>query len=177
MSGLHGMLEQRPWLELAKQNITNMNSRMLSQRDLHWVNHRIGLSGLTIGNDGCALTCISMVSDQFGSFQDPSQIAGNTSWFTDSGLIIWKNIEIQNVKFNWRWYIENDNQILLYLSDIENKAVILNVLSGKHWIKAMKQVKTRTGTDYLCADPWTGKTCFAKATYGNIVGSAQFLKT
>lgn len=149
---------------------------LLCQRNQHWANNKIGKSWLTIGKQGCALTCLSMVSAQFGHFMDPAQIAKNVGWFTPTGLIIWKALKIPQVNFTWRWYIENDNQILMAIND-PSKAMILNVWGGKHWVQAIKQVKTKNGFDYLCADPWTGKMCYAKQTYGNIVGSAYFIKT
>jgi len=115
-----------------------------------------------------------MGSAKFSHFVDPAWIANHVTWYTRDGLIIWNKLDIPGLKFQWRWYIENDMQILLSLSD-PMKFCILCVHNGKHWLYPIKQVRMKYGMDYLCNDPWTGKQCYAKATYKNIVGSSHFL--
>ncbi len=155
---------------------------LLSQRDVHWVNHRIGLSPYTIGKQGCALTGVSMVSGEFGGFKDPAQIASCVPLFTPQGLIQWDKIQrlIPCIKFIWRQYGESAQTISNFLV-LGQKASLLQVPinPGKneyHWLKAVKPVLLKHGLDYLCINTWTGMECYAKATYGRITGSAHFTK-
>jgi len=71
----------------------------------------------------------------------------------------------------WREYKRDDKKIQEYLKD-PNKAVILQVDNGSHWIVALRP--TILGKDYVCADPWTGKKCLAIKDYHNITGATYF---
>lgn len=150
-------------------NRTNMIQ--LCQRDIRWCDVKLGSSTLDIGHFGCTTTSLSMLSDYFGCLVYPDAIAMVKTNYTKAGLILWQNLSFQNFKFDWRDYTRNDAKIQEYLKD-PNKAVILNVSDGKHWVAAKR--KTLFGNDYVCADPWTGKDCTATKAYGNIVGAAYF---
>jgi hypothetical protein len=150
-----------------------MPIKMLSQRNPNWAEKRIGASTLTLGRWGCTTTCVSMLSDYFGHFETPAQIASVKSYFTLNGLIIWKNLNIPGMKFFWRYYGRNDTAIRLSLSG-PNSAVMLQVNNGQHWIVVLR--KTWFKNDYLCVDPWNAKTCTAIADYKNITGSSHFIR-
>lgn len=93
--------------------------------------------------------------------------------YTSGGFIIWGNIDLRCMKFEKRLQGRNDIEIQKSLKD-PNKAVILQVSSGSHWILAVR--KTLFGNDYVCIDPWTGARCTALGTYRNITGSAHFVR-
>lgn len=141
------------------------------QRDSRWQDVKLGASNLTIHSAGCTTCSISMLSDYFGCLVYPDAIAKTVKNYTKDGLILWQNLSFSCFKFDWRDYKLNDAKIQEYLKD-PNKAVILNVSNGKHWVAAKR--KTLFGNDYVCADPWTGKDCTATKAYGNITGAAYF---
>jgi len=150
----------------------------LSQKDPRWANVRIGRSATTVAKNGCTLTDVSMISDFFGSFIDPKTLASHRELFDGQGRMIWGNLVaiFHAFRFVWRQYGENDQKIQASLTP-PLKAVILEVWNKKHWLLGVRQVSTSRGIDYLCIDPLNARQCFAKATYGNVTGSAHFEKT
>lgn len=145
----------------------------LSQRDERWGAVKLGASSLDVYHYGCTTTCISMLSDYFGSLAYPDAIAKVISNYTPEGLILWTKLQFIKMSFAWREYGRNDQLIKESLKD-PNKAVILQVDDGKHWLVALRP--TLLGNDYVCLDPWTGLKCNAIATYKNITGSAHFVR-
>lgn len=114
-----------------------------------------------------------MLSDYFGQYAAPDVICGHKDWYTTAGLVLWKNVKIPRVQFTERVYGYNKAKILASLND-KNGGVLLQVSNGQHWIVAVR--KTWLKDDFLCVDPWTGKTCSALGDYSNITGSAHFKK-
>src|SRR3990167_8020957 len=145
----------------------------LSQRNPSWVSMKIGVSNLTIWRWGCTTTCLSMLSDYFKCFSSPPKIAGNGAWYTADGLIIWAKLNFPNMKFEKRVKGFDKAAIDASIKD-PNKAVILEVADGSHWVVATG--KTWFGNDYKIADPWDGKDATAIGKYKNISGSAHFIK-
>ncbi len=164
------------------QTVLSPSKFQLCQRDPHWINHVIGGSDITIGGYGCALSCVSMISAEFGDFKDPAQVAANTFLFTPDGLIYWTRVQkfVPAVKFAWRQYDFSPATIANFVSP-GLKASMLKVPINPekqqfHWLKVVKVVQLKNGVDYLCNDPYTGRQCYAKATYGKVLGSAHFIK-
>jgi len=145
----------------------------LSQRDPRWAQAKLGNSFLTVGRFGCTTACLSMVSDYFGSFVSPLDLAKNQKLYNLRGEVIWKELNFKTMKFVQRMRGRNDPAILASLKD-PNGAVILQVNYGQHWIVPLR--KTLFLKDFLCNDPWTGRTCAALADYKNITGSAHFVR-
>lgn len=149
----------------------------LSQRDPRWAGTRLGLSKLTVGRFGCTTTCISMLSDYFGCYKSPADLASQTDLYTieghssGPGLIIWGKLSFPKMKFDIRIFGERRNTILRSLKD-PKLACILQVNDGTHWVVALRP--SLFGNDYLCLDPFTGRKCLAKKTYRNVTGSAHF---
>jgi len=143
----------------------------LSQRDPRWANAHLGASNLLVGAYGCTTTVLSMFSDYFGCYLSPGEIAAHNSWYTSAGLVNWLKLAFAKMAFDWRQYGEDNARIDAALAD-PDRAVGLQVNGGKHWIACVRKVKLANGTtDYVAADPWTGRDCFAKLTYKNITGS------
>lgn len=145
----------------------------LSQRDPRWSSVRLGASQLTVGRYGCTTTCISMLSDYFGGFVRPDEIAKRAENYTKDGLVLWTKLELRKMRFEWREYQRNDAKIREALKD-PNRAVILQVDDGAHWVVALRRTMLGLGNDYVCLDPWTGKKCDVLKTYRNITGAAFF---
>lgn len=147
--------------------------KLITQRDPLWSTIKLGRSSLTIGRYGCTTCCISMVSDHFGKYVSPDKIARNEGNYTSGGLIIWGNLNLQGMKFVKRLRLYSFDEVMKSLND-PNQAVLLEVNHGQHWIVAMRKMWLKK--DFICADPWTGKTCAALGDYYNITGSAHFQK-
>lgn len=112
-----------------------------------------------------------MLSDYFKSFSPPNEIASKKDWYTNDGLIIWSKLDFATFKFDGRFYKRDDQTIRACLKD-PNRAVILQVDNGAHWVVAIS--KTFFGNDYNVVDPWFGSKKTACGTYKNITGFATF---
>lgn len=123
--------------------------KLLSQRDPKWSFKPIGQSKRTIGSDGCVITDISMLSDWYGLFKDPSWMAKNLK-FTDGGLLLWNSVSdsILPFKFTWRFYNNDESRIIPALSG--KKTACLLQLRGIHWVVGIKKI----GSYYYVADPY-----------------------
>lgn len=147
----------------------------LSQRDPRWGSIKLGASNIDLYHYGCTTTCISMLSDYFGGRIFPDAIARTVSNYTPDGLILWTKLQFAKMKFDWRGYGRDDKKIQEYLKD-PNKAVILQVNDGKHWVVATRRTPPGPGSGHICVDPRTGKQCDVLKVYKNITGAAYFSK-
>lgn len=145
--------------------------KILSQHDLLWASRKLGSSNMTVGRYGCTTTCISMLSDYFGSYKSPVELASNTNNYTSNGLIIWKNLKFDKMKFDRRSYLQDNTGIHQALID-PNKAVMLEVNDSQHWVVALRP--TWFSNSYWVADPWSGDKCNVIRRYKNITGAAFF---
>ena len=145
--------------------------KILSQRNPVWAGDNIGKTNQKIGKVGCTITCISMLSDYFGSFRTPAWFADNLK-FTKEALLYWTSVNTQKeLKFTWtfRGYGQDWNKIDSALKD-PNTAVILEV-EHYHWVVALSRIPfTRI---YRIADPWTGTKRLSSA-YKYISGFSTF---
>lgn len=153
----------------------------LSQRDLRWAGVKLGQSKLTVGRFGCTTTCISMLSDYFGCFATPAELAQgklviyDLLKYTKDGLLIWKSLNLKHMDFEKRVFGRVDFDIETSLKD-PKKAVILAVNNDAHWVVATsvnKFWRILGRNVYNIIDPWTGKKSTTRA-FKNISGSAHF---
>lgn len=138
---------------------------LISQRDPRWSFKKIGQSQWTIGQKGCVISSISMLSSYFGCFKDPGYLAKYLK-FTDGGLIIWQSIaDVLCCKFVWRGYPSNFDQSQVDEA-LKNprKGCLLNVDNGSHWVLGIYRVPLTK--KYWVADPWTGSRKF----YSGVIG-------
>ncbi len=141
-----------------------------SQNDSRWSKLYIGSSSYTFGRAGCTLTCICDLASYWNLIITPADILKYVS-VTSGGLVIWSTCNFDNFKFSRRVYVRNDREILKALRD-PDRAVILQVNKGKHWVVASGWDST-TGL-FKIADPWLGDRA-TMARYGNdITGCAYF---
>ena len=143
---------------------------ILSQRNPRWSKCKIGVSSLLVGRFGCTVTAMSMLTDYFGIWGSPEQIAGHNEWFTKDGLVTWKNLNLKAMKFEKRLYNRVDTEIMASVED-PDKAVILEV-DYSHWVVCLGR---NIFGKYRIADPWDGKKKLITA-YGEITGSAHFIR-
>ena len=155
--------------------------KYLSQRDNQWAQVSLGRSRATVGRYGCTTTCISMLTDYFGYWHSPKDLAKEIIQYTyhpkypkqSEGLILWPSVDnTKCMKFEKRLYGRKDDEILISLAD-PKKAVIFEV-NGCHWVVGVK--KTMFGNDYWIIDPWDGKKKTLTEGKYRITGSAHFIK-
>jgi len=148
----------------------------LSQRAAAWRNIKIGNTDLTVGDWGCLLTCISMLSSFFGYFISPDKLAKMPKLFDSNGKLIWSELEQVfkgKLKFQWRNYGRNNARIIASINDSAKTACLLQVNNEKHWVVATSVIAG--GIDYVCVDPIDGKLCSTRSRYPNITGSAHLI--
>ena len=147
--------------------------KFLSQTDPHWANVTLGKTRFKISKYGCTTTCISMLSDYFQCYQPPDAIAKEYVQYNMDGEIFWDTLTLSHMMWEpgLRLKQRDDKSIIVSLKD-PNKAVILNVNNGAHWVTALS--KDIFSNDYWCVDPYDGKKKLAAKTYRNIVGSSHF---
>lgn len=141
----------------------------LCQRNPEWGDKKLGASNLTIAKYGCTTTCTSMLSDYFGCYQQPDDIAAHIDWYTPEGLILWTKLNFSKMGFVWRFYKNNPQTINAAVKD-PNLACMLEV-EGKHWVVVLSKLPLLNV--YRIADPWDGKVKLSTA-YKTITGGAVF---
>lgn len=141
------------------------NPNYLSQQDPEWKKEKLGFSNLTIGSDGCTLTCLTMMVNGFGYAETPKSLnkklkgLGANSGFIGP-LVVWGGLPLLFPQIKYR------NLILCRdydapLSEIDTalakgQPVIVEVdrsLSQglqNHWVV----LYAKKGDDYLMTDPW-----------------------
>ena len=143
--------------------------RILCQRDSAWSSVNLGNSPLKIGRYGCTTTCASMLSDYFGCYQQPDDIARHVDWYTKDGLILWSKLNFSKMAFVWRFYKFQTDSINSAIKD-PNLACMLEV-DNCHWVVALS--KLPFVNVYRIADPWDSKIKLS-TSYKNITGGAIF---
>lgn len=156
----------------------------LSQLDKRWGKQRLGGSKLTVNDYGCTTTGISMISDDFGCYKSPLEIARVVSNYTPSGLVLWNalnNFFAGQMRFVWRGYGYKGHGYISKVTDFSRvfdalnnpkMRVIFEVKDGKHWVKVLS--KDEVGADWQCIDPLGGRDVAVLKTYKNITGYAIF---
>lgn len=147
----------------------------LSQRDPIRAKVKIGKSILRIGDWGCTLTGVSMLSSFYGVYKSPEELAKIPWLFDASGRIIWGAIEKAfqgKIKFQFRYYTRNDKEIRKSIQGSPKTTALLQVNYGKHWVVAVAV----EGKDYWIVDPIDGKKKLLSKAYPNITGSAHLFQ-
>jgi len=143
--------------------------KLLNQRNPKWSQVLIGKSQATLGDFGCTITCLSMLSEWYGKFKSPDWIAKNLE-FTHDGKIFWKSIDGKlPFKFVYRYYKQDDTKIKEILFS-KNGSCLLNVNDGKHWVLLVGYSKI---FGYRVADPFYGDMIYLKKRYKNITGFTE----
>lgn len=143
--------------------------KSFSQRDPIWANLLLKPSRLTMGRYGCTTCCIADLSTYFGDNLTPAQVNQHIQ-YTPDGLIIWQSCNFQHFIFERREQSRNDQNIKAAIAD-PNRAVILQVAHGSHWVVA---TSVASGNVYNIADPWLGDRASMGRYLNNITGAAYF---
>ena len=155
-------------------------SKYQSQNDPKWKNLLMAGSNLTIGNYGCAATCVSMLTEYYGCYQTPQQIAQNQK-FNGGGSMNWINLDFPTFSFRWSdGNIFNTNQSVInqgclkyYLSDAQNgdKSCIIQITvtpykGGQPYTHFVVGLWFDTEkNDIYIIDPWDGKSKYLQLSY------------
>lgn len=137
-----------------------MNIPTMSQRDSRWASEKLGNSKtLTIGTDGCALVCLTMLLNYVGYAETPPTVNANlkkTKAF-QGALIYWPNVQkaYPKIKFVWRGGKYENARVASQIY-LKNMPVLVQVdFDGtdkkdfRHWVLFKGFMKAN--------DPWTGK--------------------
>lgn len=146
-----------------------------SQRDLRWKNRFIGKSGLTFGDDGCALTDLNYLNNRIqgkfvsrpGDFlswiNKKAASANYEAYLTPGGQVYWNSLDEysgRRVKNQWHPFGVG-----------EKGYTLIQVQWGpyyQHWITALD--------GDLALDPWTGKIIKRKQPFWFPTGRQQYYK-
>lgn len=124
---------------------------ILSQRDIRWKNKQINNTTSTIGNFGCTLTCLAMLSDT-----TPDVVASKLSFSVDR--IIWTSINNTDLPIRFpdmgRAYAYDNDKVKEAINKNGGCLVevdfdgVIKTPNDRHWI-----LYVGNGKAY---DPWTG---------------------
>ena len=144
----------------------------LEQDDPRWKDVRIGTSNLTVGQQGCLITDLSMMSYWYGDYKTPKEIAEQAK-FTNEGYYIWvSGDEFLPFDFKWRYYNRDIGKIKEILFS-EDNACTVRVSYGRayHWL-AVIGWDSKNG-ELIGADPLDGGRCYIEREDGLINGFAE----
>ncbi len=145
---------------------------LLRQDDQRWKNVKLGNSSSTVGDYGCLITNLSMLSSWYRRFITPDVLAKELL-FTPQGYLLWKSIDKSDLPFNfvWRYYTRDIEKILQILYSDDNACVVqVPYFGAYHWLTVIGHDAKR---GLLCADPLRGDVCFVESRYSNVSGFAE----
>jgi hypothetical protein len=87
---------------------------------------------------------------------------------------MWEALGFTHMKFQKRIRGQRIDAAIQASLKAPNYAVLLEVDNGSHWVVALR--KTLFGNSYVVADPFYGDKCDVIRRYGNITGSAHFMR-
>jgi len=146
--------------------------KLVWQRDPKWRNKRIGQSNLTIGNYGCTISCLSMFSDWYKGYKDPSWMSENLK-FTQDGKLLWQSITQSSLpmKFVYRYYKRDDKKILEILKSKDG--VCLIEVNRNHWVALVGYSRIY---GFKVNDPYYNDTIYLNRRYKLITGFAEITR-
>lgn len=160
------------WREFTNMADILLNITPLAQRDTRWKDYKLGTSNETIGNQGCLITCATMMCRYFGIDIDPAVMNvwlkanggyQNTNWFVWDSLNKLDKRIAHNKRFEYAALDKIDEQLQA------GKPVIINVdwnpattVIDQHWVLVVGKV----GGSYIINDPWYGTQFKFEDKYG-----------
>ena len=142
------------------------NTQPLSQRDPQWSQNPLGFSGLTIGSDGCTLTCLTMIANGFGYGETPATLndklkaLGRNLGFSGPRMV-WSGLPKALPRINLLSYVPRQ-QGGIDMAQVDDalargKPVLAEVDMSpnpglqNHWVLLVD----KRADDYVIHDPWT----------------------
>jgi hypothetical protein len=107
-----------------------------------------------------------MLSDYFGGYLDPKELATMVLSYTPEGKLLWNSAKTAKFKFIERFRGRNEDLILSAIED-PKRAVVLELDGGAHWVVVLRKI----GPLFWIADPWDGR---KKFNFRTITGGAIF---
>lgn len=164
-------------------------TRKYSQNDSRWKNILLGFntdSKYTIGNYGCLITCLAMVSSYYGEENTPLEINDKLkakNGFVSDGLYIWNAIEkILDIKENSfvtptlltdiqmndiKTQIDNGYPVMLCIDAVPSTSAL-----DMHFVLATAY-NPSDENDFTIVDPWDGQEKSLKKYLGFLKPSAR----
>lgn len=136
----------------------------LSQRNPEWANIKIGDSKLTVGTDGCLITCNSATTNEIGHYLNPGVLAQLLD-FTPGGYLIWASVIKAKLDFVYRFYSRDDAKIKKAFAD-PDQFIVLQV-NNSHWVWLVGVVG-----GYRVMDPYYGDVIYLTKRRYKITGFA-----
>lgn len=143
---------------------------LYSQRDSRWRGVEVGKSSRTLGQIGCLVTSIAMISTYFKPSLTPLDIL-KQSGFTADGRLIWAKLKTLGFSFYYRQYWRDDARIKQHLSH-PDLAVVFEVANHSHWVVGIGYNPILRS--YRIADPLFGDKTTMRRYQDNITGAAFF---
>lgn len=132
----------------------------------------IGKSSLTVGGQGCTLTCLNMAAEAFGITGYTPDKMCKQDIFNDDGLVLWSKLpNIGMTGLRVRGY---DKAAVVKATEDQDNQVILEVRTkyGPHWVLIVGNAQDG---GFLINDPLDGKQK-TTAAYPTITGYAVLRK-
>ena len=129
-----------------------------SQRDARWKDDKYGESENTIGQLGCATTCVASILKYYGYDTDPKRLDDllvSNKGYSQKTLIIWSKVAelFPKVKFEGRFYSYTNTKVIEWLARgipvlVQVDAAPIGAAGTQHWVVFIGDKKVY--------DPWTG---------------------
>ena len=138
-----------------------------NQLDPKWRGLTLGRTWATMARYGCATFALSMMSERFGCYRSPEDIAKNPRHYNTRALILWKNVAFDKMVFEKR--LRKRNYPAIDASLAPGRGVLVEV-NWAHWLLVLE----KDGNDYIAIDPLGGQTVHVIEKYGRITGSVHY---
>jgi len=152
--------------------------QLWSQRDPRWSNDRMGSSYITLGQEGCLVTCVSSVMNYFGIDTDPkryNQLLSTKGGYQSPNLMYWlmpeklwegkvKRFEYKTFSGGKGWEKTADSMLKDGRPILAQVDFVPGGVMNQHWVVLIG----KTNNMWWCYDPWYGATAALNARYNGV---------
>lgn len=162
-----------------------LNVQLWSQRDPRWANDRMGSSSITLGQEGCLVTCTASVLHYLGIDTDPKRynyLLSTKGGYATPNLMYWlmpgklwvgKVARAEYKTFYGTGWEATANAIL---ADGRPALAQVDFVPGgamnQHWVVLIGKIDGI----WWCYDPWYGSTAALNARYNGIYRIVGYMK-
>ena len=154
------------------------NVQLWSQRDPRWSNDRMGSSYITLGQEGCLVTCTASIMNYFGIDTDPkryNQLLSTRGGYQYPNLMYWLMPEtlwagrVKRMEYLWfsggtGWETTANAIIADGRPALAQVDFVPGGVMNQHWVLLIGKIN---GV-WWCYDPWYGSTAALNARYSGI---------
>lgn len=128
---------------------------VLSQRNLLWKYKKLGNSNVTIGDYGCVITCLTMISKML-DVSRVNDLFKEKEVYVEQNLVYWVKVPdaLSNLVFKWRSWTYNNKEVLDWIK--KGFPVIVQVDAAPIGSPRTDHYVVFIG-DQKLIDPWDGK--------------------